>query len=82
MQADFSLEDPLTFQEVIPVSQLIPKGRRRPPKKEEGQGEGEGPRQSATLLHEKVLKVRTLSNLHCTLTGAMTSPLSCLRLCS
>ena len=59
MQADFSLEDPLTFQEVIPVSQLVSGGRRRPPPKREGEegvgaGSGEGPQQSAALLHEKV----------------------------
>ena len=65
MQADFSLGDPLTFQEVIPVSQLVSGGRRKPPKREgeegkgKGEGEGEGPRQSATLLHEKV-QVRML----------------------
>lgn len=48
MQADFTLEDPATFQEVIPISQLLPVGRKkRGMTREQTQ-------QTSKLLHEKV----------------------------
>ena len=47
MQADFSLEDPLTFQEVLPLSQLLPTGRKKKPAEAQHT-------LSSKLLHEKV----------------------------
>ncbi len=49
MQADFSLEDPATFQSVIPLSHVLPVGRRK-----RAGAVKEGTQQSSKLLHEKV----------------------------
>ena len=51
MQADFCLEDPPTFQEVIPLSHLLPSAARSKQKGAVGQ---QNPQQTAKLLHEKV----------------------------
>ena len=57
MQADFSLEDPPTFQEVLPLSLLLPLGRKRP-------AETQQDTLSSKLLHEKVGRLALPD--HCT----------------
>ena len=55
MQSDFTLGDPPTFQEVIPISQLFPGGGGK-----KGRLTLVNTQQSAKLLHEKVF----VNNFH------------------
>ena len=56
MQADFSLEDPPTFQDVLPLSQLLPLGRKKP-------AETQQDTLSSKLLHERVGGLTLLPDL-------------------
>lgn len=53
LQEDFTLEDPATFQEVIPLSQLLPRKKKKTPIDGEASPQPNN-RQTAKLLHEKL----------------------------
>lgn len=56
MQADFSLEDPPTFQDVLPLSQLLSLGRKK-------LAETQQDTLSSKLLHERVGRLTLLPDL-------------------
>ena len=66
MQADFSLADAPTFQEVLPLSQLLPKKKKqsvKTPEKPRNSG-STGGHQSAKLLHEKLTHSLDIIEVH------------------
>ena len=61
-QEDFALEDPATFQEVLPIAQLLPRKK----KKATGDASPQLPdnRQTAKLLHEKLTHYLDVVEVH------------------
>jgi vacuolar protein sorting-associated protein 54 len=67
LQEDFMLEDPGTFQEVLPLSQLLPKKKKKAPITEGGDSSPQTPtnsRQTAKLLHEKLTHYLDVVEVH------------------
>lgn len=65
LQEDFTLEDPATFQEVIPLSQLLPRKKKKAPV-DAGDSSPQPPnnRQTAKLLHEKLTHYLDVVEVH------------------
>lgn len=67
LQEDFTLEDPGTFQEVLPLSQLLPRKKKKAPTEGGGDSSPQPPtnsRQTAKLLHEKLTHYLDVVEVH------------------
>ena len=64
LQKDFTLEDPATFQEVLPLSQLLPRKKKKAPMEGDSSPQPTNSRQTAQLLKEKLTHYLDVVEVH------------------